>query len=366
MKNTSETISGCLNPTAAGSFPPCKGRQGMEWLSDLMYDQKAGTKDSLEGAKTQLSEQLAASTEVKFANPRYPQRTYPMHRSVWEWCNQNITNSTGETHQARTHATREIILLFDKFRRHGVFSFNSTRVRKVVGDGAARLLKKFVDACPYVRQTHGYIPGKRCRGFTFELPGITFPYATDINEESHRSFDRATVNGIRVGMIDRRMLVTVNVPGHWLLSRSAKWHTVAVLKGWIVGVDSFGTNFGGGVHRAFANLSVDKALNVRCQADVPCGVRECAKCEHAKAYHSKLVNRSFSPCVTLIRSRLYYVFSSCPKLLRGHLLLDGERLGEVDISASYLCALISQLWEDTATKKAKGPAHPFAADRRVL
>ena len=160
-----------------------------------------------------------------------------------------------------------------------------------------------------------------------------------------------TVNGIRVGMIDRRMLVTADVPGHWLLWRSAKWHVVALSNGWTVGVDSFGTNFGGGVHHAFANLSVDKTLDVQCRADIPCGVVECAKCAHASAYHSKLVNRTLSPCVILKRGRLYHALSSCPKSLRGQVRLEGERLGEVDISASYLCALTSQLWEDTATQR---------------
>ncbi|MDA7875005.1 hypothetical protein N9B17_07510 [Rhodopirellula sp.] len=41
----------------------------------------------------------------------------------------------------------------------------------------------------------------------------------------------------------------------------------------------------------------------------------------------------------------------CTNSIRGLLLLDGERLGELDISASYLCALTSQLWEDTATQR---------------
>ena len=145
--------------------------------------------------------------------------------------------------------------------------------------------------------------------------------------------------------------MTTNVPGHWLLSRSSKWHIVARSKGWTVGVDSFGTNFGGGVHHAFANLSVDKTLGGRCRADIPCRVGECTKCEHARAYHSKITNRSMSPRVTHKRGRLYHALSSCPKSIRSQLRLQGERMGEVDISASYLCALTSQLWENTATQR---------------
>lgn len=209
--------------------------------------------------------------------------------------------------KARANAKFEIRRAMVHFSREGQFSISMKRIELMYGRLTQKLIQRFLKKCPLVVMICKHIPGRNSRVYKFD-------------------FSRRTVNGD---------MVLVEYPGKFVLDNAHRWLVIADRENWKLSIDWFDH------YEMFDSL---ESISLEHSIAAPRSLYG----DKLSAFDRSLRNlRSASmKCMIRIKNgRTYHWLSSIPKAIRKEMSIDGERFAEVDLSSSYWCCLMSQIWE---------------------
>lgn len=246
-----------------------------------------------------------------------------VHRDLLHWLDANVSHDD---------VKREMVIFYQSFLRTGEFSFNTKRFGHGFGGTASLALKDAIKSCPFIEMVHEAKPRRCSRVYRFRLRAIE---QLPDNRELWRIVSRVLRGYSR----------QTTLPGWWLRKRCLRWAQWCDDNDHQLKLDLLGvTELGAATFEALERIGVPDDLHF--VEDIAAGTspsRGMSKRQHAIWFHSKLTGGGFPRSFLSKDGRSYHALTNCPKSLRRRLLIDGERLCEADLGASYWYFLATQL-----------------------
>lgn len=249
------------------------------------------------------------------------------HPDFAEWLRIHVKNK---------HVRNELILASRDWVTDGEFSINTGRINHCFGGHACKTLRKAIEESPYIRLTKKAIHGQSsAKHEIVNLNGITTT-KKQLTEIYPASFHLPPTFFLP------RPSCSLVVDRDWLLLRSRLWLRWCSSRGLDPSVDHFGlTDLSKNIFQALEAIEFPIStawLDLVAPVTGDLWLRRALWFYHWNGTYGSVLRR-----VKYVHGRTYHCLTTCPRVLRRLLTIDGERLAEADLGASYFSLLAGQM-----------------------
>ncbi|EMI17834.1 hypothetical protein RMSM_05244 [Rhodopirellula maiorica SM1] len=246
----------------------------------------------------------------------------------FDWIEENVKNAS---------ARYELMIAYHAWTKRGHFSINTGRVDGTHGSTTRKAIAKALVDCPYIELV---------RDAEIKKHAAIHRFCGLDSRSISGNPNQPTDSGLGGSSPGRRCRV-VMLDATWLMTRAIRWCTWCAERNYEICCDFFGiTKRAKAIFETFQKVTPptnDKFLReISDEKNAETGL---SKRDWSARLLRKMRDGSLLRVARNKSGRVYHSLTNTPRLMRKEMLIDGERMIEVDLKSAYWAVIAAQLPE---------------------